>query len=125
MSEEIPCQSCGRYYGHRDNCVSWILNTGVADKIRYEEFKQRYSKELHDSQKELTKLQEDKAKLVEMGKFYANKENWLYDKESHVGGLIVVKDTWTDQPNAGAACFYPEYGGKLARQTLKDIGEEV
>ena len=74
---------------------------------------------------ELKKLREERDKLVECVKFYANKENWLYSKESHIGGLIVVKDTWTDQPNAGAACFYPEYGGKLARQTLKYIGEEV
>lgn len=76
-------------------------------------------------QEENKKLREERDKLVECVKFYANKENWLYSKESHIGGLIVVKDTWTDQPNAGAACFYPEYGGKLARQTLKYIGEEV
>jgi hypothetical protein len=58
MNYDIPCKHCGQYYGHKNTCVSWILDTGAADKIRYEEFKQRYSKELYDAQKEIQRLRE-------------------------------------------------------------------
>lgn len=54
--------------------------------------------------------------------FYAAKESWLYDKNTGIGGLIVAIDEWSDVPAAGAACFYPSYGGKRARQALKEIG---
>lgn len=53
--------------------------------------------------------------LKKSNKFYADKLNWVYSRESGIGGLITVLDTWTDQPKAGGACFYPHFGGKLAR----------
>jgi hypothetical protein len=70
------------------------------------------------------KLKEENKKLVEALKFYADKNSWIYDKNTGIGGLIIANDEWDDTPSAGAATFYPSYGGKRARQVLKEIGEE-
>lgn len=57
------------------------------------------------------KLQEDKKKLVEASKFYASERHWE--------GREIDGDDWDDYYEDGNGI-----GGKLARQVLKEIGEE-
>ena len=58
-----------------------------------------------DEMKAAEKLKEENKKLVEALKFYANRINWSFD------------DVSSESVHNGN-------GGKLARQILKDIGEE-
>jgi hypothetical protein len=56
--------------------------------------------------------------------FYAANENWLTSKTEslaeHFGDLITVKDLEEDSPITKRKFV----GGKLARQTLKELGEK-
>jgi hypothetical protein len=64
-----------------------------------------------DEMKAAEKLKEENKKLVEALKFYANERYWE--------GREIDGDDWHD--------FYEDgngIGGKLARQVLKEIGEE-
>jgi len=70
----------------------------------------------------LDKLKEDKKKLVEALKFYADTNNWDAADGVHdsiISGVITGADHYEPWDKAGIAV-----GGKLARQVLKEIGEE-
>lgn len=56
-------------------------------------------------------------KLVEALRFYANEDSWI---KSMVGfnNVIIVNDSESDELRGERR----HYGGKLARQTLKEIG---
>ena len=67
-------------------------------------------------------LQEENKKLVEALKFYADTNNWDAADGVHdsiISGVITGADHYEPWDKAGIAV-----GGKLARQVLKEIGEE-
>lgn len=71
---------------------------------------------IRDSQGSMIKkLHDDKAKLVECVKFYADKDNWL--ENSYDDDIIVAIDCEIIEPNSNTAV-----GGKLARKTLAEMG---
>ena len=70
----------------------------------------------------IKKLQEDNEKLVKALKFYADTNNWDAADGVHdsvISGVITGADHYEPWGEAGTAV-----GGKLAKQVLKEIGEE-
>ena len=68
------------------------------------------------------KLKEENKKLVEALKFYADTNNWDAAEGVHdsvISGVITGADHYEPWGEAGIAV-----GGKLARQVLKEVGEE-
>lgn len=33
MKESIPCENCGRYYGHTNNCLSFIIKSSSGHRM--------------------------------------------------------------------------------------------
>ena len=64
------------------------------------------------------KLREENRKLVNALKFYADTDNWLEEKNRN-NLYTIIKDDASDDYNDAL-----RFGGKLARQVLKEIGEE-
>ena len=67
-----------------------------------------------DEMKAAEKLKEENKKLVECVKFYADKKSW--DRG------VCIGDGQFEPIGDGPNCNY--FGGKRARQVLKEIGEE-
>ena len=65
------------------------------------------------NESEIKKLREERDKLVDCVKFYANEESWCSDDG------VFFMEAFNDEERVGACVL----SGKLARQTLKDIGE--
>ena len=63
---------------------------------------------------EINRLTEEKGKLVETVKFYADQDNWY--ESSHENDIEFLE---IDSQDKEDYC-----GGKLARQTLKELGIE-
>lgn len=77
-----------------------------------------------DSQIEIERLKEENEelksknkKLIEMGKFYAENTNWYWDTDSCCRYCITIIDE--DVEMIGSINF----GGKLARETLRGLDE--
>lgn len=115
MIEDIPCRYCGRYYGHKSSCASFILNSGVADKLMFKEFEQRYKKAVCEAERELTSAQAEIARLREALEFYASPSSWQHTGGASGGGNQVKhKILSTDCEPLPLSSV----GGKRAREAL-------
>lgn len=98
----------------------------MSDKIIYKRLDQLT---LHQCRDEITRLESEltdlKAKYqraVEALKFYGGEKNWSCD-EGWDGYLVSGVISINDQESIGTSASF-EYGGKLARQTLAELGEK-
>ena len=64
------------------------------------------------------KLQAENAKLRKCVEFYSNTDNWLEEKNRNNLYTIIKEDASDDY------CDYLRFGGKRARQVLKELGEK-
>lgn len=74
--------------------------------------------DLEDTVKDFEKLEKENAMMKEALEFYADKDTWQsvyvgYGDKSQIKGLDLEDLSSSDRPD--------EYGGKLARQTLKEL----
>lgn len=69
------------------------------------------------------KLKEENKKLVEALKFYADTKNWSYTDSAMQYDLhgTIIDDCFTEGLGEGGGV---DFGGKRARQVLKEIGKE-
>lgn len=75
---------------------------------------------------EIEKLKSDREKLSECVKFYASWKNWNHsDHPDHEIFLGAIKrdDSEIEFSEADGELYKAHFGGKLARQALKQIGE--
>ena len=82
--------------------------------------------ELSRKVREINKLKAENEKLRECVEFYAAEDNWeKYHDKSYSDCCIVNKD-WSDNysGNNGLKDIFAPKGGKLARQTLKELEGE-
>lgn len=73
------------------------------------------------------KLKEENRKLVEALKFYANRFSWTesdHPTHEYYAGAIRNDDSLVEYTEADGDVFKDFCGGKLARQVLKETGEE-
>ena len=90
----------------------------MVEYLRWEE--SFYTAGYESTQKELEKLRAENAKLKECAKFYADQSNWQKNFGSPLESnarKIKNDDLWMDESRTPT-------GGKLARQVLKELGEE-
>lgn len=75
----------------------------------------------------IQKLEEENKKLVEALKFYANRFSWTesdHPTHEYYAGAIRNDDSLVEYTEADGDVFKDFCGGKLARQVLKETGEE-
>lgn len=66
----------------------------------------------------IKKLQTENAKLRKCVEFYSNTDNWLEEKDRNNLYTIIKKDASDDY------CDYLRFGGKRARQVLKELDKK-
>jgi hypothetical protein len=74
----------------------------------------------------ILKLIESYEKLVKCVEFYGNWKNWEWDHAGNYAELTTIKNDACEMEYAenDGDVFYSRVGGKLARETLKEVGHE-
>lgn len=112
MSEDIPCTYCGRYYGHLNTCLSFLLYSKAYRELQALDAKMILEGEFYQ---EITRLKKALEIANEAIGFYAKEDNWLFSPEYEAPSIRTEIKLDHD---CQVGC-----SGKRAREAQKQIKE--